>query len=78
MVEQFGFAIILFSGFKICAFTSGTIKGTFGNIRHCEELSITKVPVLANSGAKLDETVAPAEKIAKSGLAVIASFIPIT
>ena len=55
-------------------FISGTINGTFLSIRQYEELSITTVPFLAKRGAISLDIDAPAENIANSGLASIASI----
>ena len=78
MVEQFGLAIILSSSSSTVAFISGTINFFDGSIRQAEELSITVVPAAANFGAHSNEVEPPAEKMAMSGLADIASSIPIT
>ncbi len=75
MVEQFGFAIILSSEVRAFAFISGTTSFFVGSMRHAEELSITVLPTSANFGAHCKEISPPAENIAISGLASIASCI---
>src|SRR5512136_138901 len=73
IVEQFGFAIILSPFFIAWLLISGTTRGTFFSILQADELSITTVPFLANSGAHSFDVEAPAEKIAKTGFAFNAS-----
>src|SRR5450432_668520 len=75
MVEQFGFAMILSALVNISAFISGTINGFAGSILHAEELSITVIPAAANLGAHSSEVLPPAEKIATSGFAAMASVM---
>src|SRR6185369_7024263 len=73
MVEQFGLAMTLSFFVNISAFTSGTINGLVGSIRHPDELSITVVPAAANFGAHSSDTDPPAEKRARAGFWEIAS-----
>src|SRR5215210_8146332 len=73
MVEQLGLAIILSSLVRTSAFTSGTTNFFVGSIRHADELSTTVIPAAANFGASSSDVLPPAEKIARSGLAAIAS-----
>ena len=48
------------------ALTSGTTSGTPGSMRHRDELSMTTAPAAAAAGARVPETLAPAEKRAMS------------
>ena len=72
MVEQLGFAMILFEGKMASGLTSGTTKGTFGSMRQALELSMTTVPLSANFGAHSKLTLPPALNNAISGLAATA------
>src|SRR6187401_2921609 len=69
--------MILLRAFAISpGFTSLTISGTSGSIRHADELSITVTPQAANFGASSRDDLAPAENSAMSrpvGSAVEAS-----
>ena len=73
MVEQFGLAMILSSGVRVSAFSSGTTSFLVGSMRQAEELSITVVPTAAKRGACSLLTEPPAEKMAMSGRAAMAS-----
>ena len=67
--------MILSSFVKTFALISGTTNFLVGSILQADELSITTVPTSANLGANSKEVPPPAEKIAISGLAAIASFM---
>src|SRR5574343_2010833 len=67
MVLQLGLAMIISSLDSTEAFTSGTTSFLVGSMRQAEELSITLVPTLANSGAHCKLVEPPAEKSAISG-----------
>src|SRR6201995_660638 len=62
-VEQFGFAMMFFlvKPAAAAAFTSGTINGTSGSIRHADELSITTAPAAAIFGDHSLDTEPPAD-----------------
>src|SRR6201989_2164111 len=62
-VEQFGLAMMFFlvKPAAAAAFTSGTISGTSGSIRHADELSITTVPAAPIFGDPSFDTVPPAD-----------------
>ncbi len=75
IVEQLGFAIILSVDVSALALISGTTNFLERSMRQADELSITVVPTSANFGANSREVPPPAEKIAISGLAAIASCI---
>ena len=70
--------MILSSEDKRLALISGTINLISFSILHAEELSITVVPKDANFGAHSKEVEPPAENKAISGIALRASFKPIT
>ena len=78
MVEQLGFAMIKSAAVNTEAFTSGTTNFFVGSILHAEELSMTRMPAAANIGAHSNDVDPPAEKIAITGFAAIASSIPTT
>ncbi len=78
MVEQFGFAIIVFFLLSRLPFISGTINGISLFILHADELSITIVLTSANFGAQVNEVTPPAENIAISGFFSMAFSIEIT
>src|SRR6056297_1981801 len=78
IVEQLGLAIILSSLVNSEALISGTINFLSVCIRQADELSITVIPALANSGAHFNEISPPAEKMAISGFNEIACSIPTT
>jgi hypothetical protein len=77
IVVQFGLAMMRSVALRISSpFTSLTMSGTSGCMRHAEELSMTITPAAANFGASSLEDVAPAENRATSrpvGSAVDAS-----
>src|SRR3982750_3134083 len=75
IVEQLGLAMILSAAVNTSALISGTTSGLVGSILQAEELSITVIPAAANFGAHSSEVLPPAEKIATSGLAAIASVM---
>src|SRR6201986_3276039 len=73
MVEQLGLAMILSSFVSASALSSGTTSFFVGSILQAEELSMTVMPAAANFGAHSREVLPPAEKMATSGRAAIAS-----
>ena len=77
IVVQLGLAMMRLRAFLISSgFTSLTISGTSGSMRHADELSITVTPHAAKRGASSREDLPPAEKSAMSrpvGSAVDAS-----
>jgi len=78
MVEQLGLAIILSSLVSSSALISGTISFLVGSMRQADELSMTVIPASANRGAHSSEVSPPAEKIATSGVRLMASLMPMT
>jgi hypothetical protein len=62
-VEQFGLAMMFFlrKPSTAAAFTSGTISGTSGSMRHAEELSITTAPCAPIFGDHSFDTSPPAD-----------------
>ncbi len=62
-VEQFGLAMMFFflKPSVAAAFTSGTISGTSGSMRHAEELSITTAPAAPIFGDHSFDTAPPAD-----------------
>ncbi len=73
VVEQFGLAIIISSSPMASPLISGTTNFLFGSMRQKEELSITRQPAAANSGASFEEMPPPADRRANAGLAAMAS-----
>ena len=66
IVEQLGLAMMPSWAAASSSLTPTTTSGTPGSMRHCEELSTTRQPRLAASGARSLETEPPALKSAMS------------
>ena len=67
MVVQFGLAMMPLTAFATSpGFTSDTMSGTSGSMRHADELSTTVAPAAAKRGAYFLDAEPPAEKIAMS------------